>query len=244
MIFTEADLNRFRRAIPPFASYDFKNGTVGCGSSALIDKISDDTNLYQYGLYLTANHVVKPDGVNFVAFDDFDGCAPRFAPAIIINVDPSRDLAAFGCCYASERDAQDLRPFELADSEPLHFDVVSGGWGNPYGGDRFALATGRMIALDALRLHYNDAYEEFHKVDFNRYVGYIGTTRSGDSGGAVFRREDGRLAGIVLGVVWEFHKKPASANFSYCCPVDELRDFVAESKKKFRIEIDKIQNGS
>ncbi len=241
MNFTQKDFARFRRAVAPFYGFGaFENGVpfVKNASATAIKKIFVTSDV-SFALYLTAAHALG--GRDYVAFDDCDGIAPRFYPARRIKVDETLDLAAFGVRILSESDSQKLTPFETLSKAPLHFDVVVGGWGSPFRNDCFSLTSGRVIPLDRMR----EMKVPGAKYECSKFAGVTCSSRSGDSGGAIFDAESGKLAGIVLGTLADdraFAGAQFASNVCYCCPVENATEFIDDAIKLFDDEIKSIAN--
>jgi S1-C subfamily serine protease len=175
--------------------------------------------IYESGYILTAGHVVKGAKNILFAIEDGQGQVTRL-PAVVVAVDPSRDLAVLKVARRFEK------PVVLAGPESfLPGDAVYK-IGYPYVCNKLVVR-GHIMGL---RTNISIPAEKINVPNATIVNLLIGP---GDSGGGLFLEKDGRLAGILIGIIELKSGSESPMPLRIAVSVDDIRSFLRKNSIPF-----------
>jgi len=168
--------------------------------------------IHEDGYVLTAKHVVAGAGQIDLVYEDEQGRLTRY-PAAVVASDDRRDLAVIktGAGFGSAVALADMAGLQPGDAV---YDV-----GYPY-------ACGRLIArghIMNLRVNIDIPAERIRVPNAAIVDMLIGP---GDSGGGLFLEKDGRLAGIVIGIIEMRAGQESPMPLRIVVSVDDIKSFL------------------
>jgi len=176
--------------------------------------------IHESGYILTAGHVVKGAKIILFAVEDEQGRVTSL-PATVVAVDTGRDLAVLKVAGRFEK------PVILADMESLQPGDAVYKIGYPYVCNKLVVR-GHIMGL---RVNIRIPAEKVNVPNATIVNLLIGP---GDSGGGLFLEKDGRLAGILIGIIELKSGSESPMPLRIAVSVDDIKSFLRKNNIPFR----------